>query len=336
MNESCDIFNLGSIALQNGGNLPNAHIAYKTFGELNAEKDNVILYPTWFTGFISNNEWLIGENLGLNPKKYFIIIVCAFGNGQSSSPSNTPAPFDGPNFPKISLYDNVIQQHRFVTEKFGISKIKIVIGWSMGAQQTFQWGCLFPEMVASIIPMCGSAKTAEHNFVFLEGVKAALVTDKAFEEEGNKCTKGLIAVSHVYAGWGFSQSFYRKQLYRKMGFTSLDDFFKNFWEAFFLQRDPHNLLCMLWTWQHADISANTVFNGDLIAALKAIKAKTVVMPAEKDLYFTVDVSQFEVDNIPGSKLVVIPGDWGHFAADGLNPEDTEFIDIIIRGLLESV
>ena len=90
------------------------------------------MYPTWFTGFVSDNEWLIGEGMALDPAKYFIIIVCAFGNGQSSSPSNTPAPQRGRDFPAVSLYDNVTQQRRLV-DSFGISKLKLVVGWSMGA-----------------------------------------------------------------------------------------------------------------------------------------------------------------------------------------------------------
>lgn len=55
-----------------------------------------------------------------------------FGNGQSSSPSNTPPPFDGPRFPRITLYDNVMCQHRLVTEVWGIKKVALVVGWSMG------------------------------------------------------------------------------------------------------------------------------------------------------------------------------------------------------------
>lgn len=86
----------------------------------------------WYSGNIASNEWLIGAGKALDPEKYFIIVPCLFGNGQSSSPSNTPAPFDGPRFPNCTLYDNVKCQHRLVTEKFGIKKIALVTGWSMG------------------------------------------------------------------------------------------------------------------------------------------------------------------------------------------------------------
>jgi homoserine O-acetyltransferase len=298
-----DIFELGNIVTQKGFSLPNAKLAYKTFGTLNSNKDNVIVYPTWYSGFVSDNVWLIGEGMALDPTKYFIIIVCALGNGQSSSPSNTPEPYNGPNFPKITLYDNVTLQHRFVTSHFGIKKIKLVVGWSMGAQQTYQWGSLYPNMVERIAPFCGSAKTAPHNFVFLEGVKAALTADAEFKNGNYDISpkKGTRSAARVYSGWGFSQPFYSQEKWRDLGFNSLEDFLVGFWEGFFLKRDANNLLCMLWTWQNADISNNDVFNGDFVTALKTITMPSVIMPAKIDLYFPPEDNEEECKHIPNAK-----------------------------------
>lgn len=112
--------------------------------------------------------------MALDPQKYFIIIPNMIGNGLSSSPSNMPAPYNKARFPNITFYDNVRAQYSLVTEKFGIEKIALVGGWSMGAGQTYQWAISYPEMVERIFPFCGSAKTSLHNVVFLEGVKAAM------------------------------------------------------------------------------------------------------------------------------------------------------------------
>lgn len=337
--KSIKIYKLGSIKLQVGIILPDAFIAYKTYGKLNKKKSNVIIYPTWFSGFVSDNEWLIGYNMALDPSKYFIIVVCAFGNGQSSSPSNTPSPFDKGNFPHITLYDNVIQQHRLVTEYFNIKSIKLVVGWSMGAQQTYQWACLYPEMVEKIAPFCGSAKTSPHNFVFLEGVKAALTTDCNWKDGFYTVppTHGICSFGTVYSGWGFSQAFYKEELWRTIGYHSLENFIIDFWQKFFLKRDANNLLTMLWTWQNADISKNSTFNGDFNKALNAIKAKTLIMPAKLDLYFPVadneDEYKIMITNYNDVKLVIIPGIWGHFAGGGLNNVDTDFIDNELKDLL---
>lgn len=334
-----EIFELGDFALQNGAMLRDAKLAYKTFGTLNAARDNAIVYPTWYSGQHYDNEWLVGQGMALDPDKYFIIIPNMFGNGLSSSPSNTPEPYNAARFPKVTAYDNVTAQHRLVTEHFGISHLRMVTGWSMGALQTFHWGAMYPDMMDLLAPFCGSAKCSRHNFVFLEGVKAALTADDAFRNGWytEKPQKGLRAAARVYAGWGFSQSFYREELDLKaMGYASLEDFLVSFWEGFFLPKDPNNLLTMLWTWQNGDISANENYNGDYKAALGAIRAKTWVMPGETDLYFPTQDSQNEVASIPNATYVPIPSIWGHFAGGpGTNPVDVRFLDDKLKELLAS-
>src|SRR5262249_26078519 len=172
------MFKAGDVVLQSGLTYRGAQLAYKTYGALNTGKSNVIVYPTSYGAQHIDTEWLIGPDKILDPSKYFIIIPNQFGNGLSSSPSNTPAPYDRGRYPNFTLTDQVRIQQRLLREVFGISKVALVYGFSMGAQQAFHWGALFPDMVERIAPVCGSAKTSPHNFVFLEGVKSALTADK--------------------------------------------------------------------------------------------------------------------------------------------------------------
>ncbi|MGI6856593.1 alpha/beta fold hydrolase [Mesorhizobium sp. 1B3] len=334
-----ETYSLGDLVLQRGATLRDAKLAYKTFGKLNDYKDNAIVYPTWYSGQHVDNEWLIGDGMALDPAKYFIIIPNMFGNGLSSSPSNTPEPYNKSRFPQITAYDNVRAQHRLVTEKFGVNKLKLVTGWSMGALQTFHWGAMYPDMVERIAPFCGSAKCSRHNFVFLEGVKAALTADSAWNNGwyDKKPEKGLRAMARVYAGWGFSQAFYRHRLdIEAMGYSSLEDFLVQFWEGFFLPKDANNLLAMLWTWQNGDISDNETYRGDSKKALGAIKAKAYVMPGRTDLYFPPEDSEFEVANMPNATLIPFESIWGHFAGGpGTSPEDVKFVDGMLKELLAS-
>jgi len=332
-----EIFELGNFALQMGATLRNAKLAYKTYGTLNADKSNVIVYPTWYSGQHYDNEWLIGEDMALDPQKYFIIIPNMIGNGLSTSPSNTPQPYNKSRFPNVTFYDNVRAQHQLVTEKFGIEKIALVVGWSMGAGQTYQWGVSYPDMVERILPFCGSAKTSLHNIVFLEGVKAALQADVAWKGGwyDEPPTTGLRAVGRVYAGWGLSQAYYREKVYLEQGYSSLEDFLVEFWEGFFLKKDANNLLTMLWTWQNGNIGNTPGFDGDFEKALGAIKAKAIVMPAEMDLYFPPEDNEYEVKFMPNAEFRVIKSVWGHFAGGGVNPVDTQFIDEHLKVLLAS-
>jgi homoserine O-acetyltransferase len=333
-----EIFDLGDVTLQGGLTLRDAKLAYKTYGELNADKSNAIVYPTWYSGRHWDNEWLIGDGMALDPANYFIVVPNMLGNGLSSSPSNTPPPYDRARFPDVTVYDQVQQQHKLVTERFGIETLALVTGWSMGAGQAYQWAVSFPDMVQRACPFCGSSKTSEHNIVFLEGVKAALTADAAFQSGwyDEKPVKGLRAAARVYAGWGFSQAFYWDQIYKEMGYSTLEDFLVGFWEGFFLdRRDPNNLLTMLWTWQNGDIGKTPGFDGDHVKALQSIKARTIALPALKDLYFPPEDEEYAVSHMSNAELRVIPGVWGHFAGGGANPVDIKYIDDVLKELLAS-
>ena len=329
-------FQLGDVVLERGLTLRGAFLRYKTYGTLAPDKSNVIVYPTSFSAQHPDIEWLIGPDRILDPGRYFIVIPNMFGNGLSSSPSNTPAPFDRGRFPQITAADNIHVQRRLMTEAFGVDRIKLVYGWSMGAQQAYHWGALYPDKVERICVICGSAKTAPHNVVFLEGVRATLTTDANYVDGwfAQPPVRGLRAMGRVYAGWALSQSFYREELWRGLGFASLEDFLISNWEGNYLRRDANNLLCQLWTWQHADISNNPLYGGDLPRALGAIEAKALIMPGETDLYFQVEDNRREVKHLRQGELRPIPSIWGHRAGNPLgNPADERFIAEAVRELL---
>ena len=86
-----EIFDLGDVTLQGGATLRDAKLAYKTYGELNADKSNAIVYPSWYSGRHWDNEWLIGEGMALDPASYFIIVPNMLGNGLSTLAEQHPA-----------------------------------------------------------------------------------------------------------------------------------------------------------------------------------------------------------------------------------------------------
>ena len=114
--------------------LPQAHLVYGTYGQLNAAADNAVLLPSHFMAEMHGYEWLIGPGKALDPAKLFLVATEMFGNGRSSSPSNTPEPFHGPRFPNMTITDNVNAVHRLLVEQLHIRHVRAVIGFSMGAQ----------------------------------------------------------------------------------------------------------------------------------------------------------------------------------------------------------
>ncbi len=329
-------YDLGDFKLQSGETLPDARLAYKTYGNLNLAKDNVVVLPTFYTGNHNRNEGFFGAGRAIDPARHFIVSVNLFGNGLSSSPSNTPAPFDGPGFPNITLYDNIRAQHQLLTEALGINQIALVTGWSMAGCQSFQWAAQYPGMVKAILPFCASAKTSEHNIVFLEGVKAALQADAAYNDGNYRSppVRGLKAFARVYAGWAFSQTFYREQMYKLNGFDSAEALLQD-WERDHLDWDANDLLCKLWSWQQGDISNNELYKGNFESALSAIEAKTIIIACDNDLYFRPEDNAHEVEHIKNGELRIYHSPWGHCVASPGNDTGFEhFLDQAISELLE--
>ncbi len=332
------IFEAGNVVLQSGRTFRNMKLAYRTFGTLNADKSNVIVYPTSYSAQHYDTQFMVGEGAALDSSKYFIIIPNNFGNGLSSSPSNTPWPDTGDRYPNTTYYDTVHVQRRMLQELWGIERVALVYGWSMGAMQAYHWAALFGEAVERIAVVCGTAKCSPHNQVFIDGVRHALMADPAYQDGRfvGRPERGFRAMSRIYAGWALSQTFYREEKWREQGASSLEDFLVANWESNFARRDPADLLAQFWTWEHGDISANETFKGDLRKALAAITAKVLLMPGDHDLYFQVDDNRAELKHLADAELKPIPSVWGHRAGNPVSQvEDREFIETHVRQLLAS-
>jgi homoserine O-acetyltransferase len=333
-----ETFDLTDFTLQKGITLPKAQIAYKTYGRLAEDRSNVILYPTSYGAQHTDIDWLIGEGRVLDPGKWFIIIPNMFGNGLSSSPSNMQPPFGKDRSPLFTHWDNVQTQSRLLTELFGIERLALIYGWSMGAQQALHWGAIFPERVANICAVCGSARTSIHNKVFLQGVRATLTGDPSWRGDhfAEHPVRGLRAMGRVYAGWAMSQAFYREKLYEQAGYASLEDFLVRSWEANFLRRDAHDLLASLETWMASDISDNEIYRGDLAAALGSISARSIILPSRTDLYFTPEDSEIETAMMPNAEFRPIESIWGHRAGNPIfNPADEAVLRKAVDDLIGS-
>ena len=330
-------YELGDIELLSGETLLSAKLAYKTYGALNSDKNNVILLPTFYTGTHKRNEGFFGTNRAISPEKHFIISINLFGNGLSTSPSNADKKQRGSKFPTITLWDNIKCQHELLIKNFNIEKIALVTGWSMAGCQSYQWAAQYPDMVEAILPFCASAKTSEHNFVFLEGVKAALCADPIWNngDYSSPPIEGLKAFGRVYAGWAFSQSFFREKKYKELGFKNVEELLID-WENDHVNNwDANNLLTKLLTWQKNDISTGPIYNNNFTEALNRIKARAILMPCSHDLYFPPEDNEFEVKHMQNAELRKFDSIWGHCVANPGNDKNFEVaLDNAINDLLK--
>jgi homoserine O-acetyltransferase len=324
------VFVIRNFHTESGVVLPEASVVYGTYGHLNAAHDNVILLPSHYMANLHGYEWLMGPGHALSLDQYFLVTSELFGNGSSSSPSNTAEPFHGPRFPVMTIRDNVQAVHRLLTEDLNVTHLRAIIGFSMGAQQAFQWAVSYPTFADRIVATSGTGKTYGHGVVRLEGQIAALTADAAFKDGDytEQPKKGLEAFATVWTAWLFSQEWWRRELWRSDNppGTTFDQVLHEFRTNFIPGADANNLILQMRTWEHHDVGATPGFDGNVEKALASIKVPFLYMPSETDLYFPLTDARYEAPFIPGVSLMPIPSLWGHTAGAGSNPADEKFLN----------
>src|SRR5947208_12007639 len=260
-------FVISNFRTESGVTLPKARVVYGTYGHLNAARDNVVLLPSHYMATFHGYEWLIGPDRALDPSKLFLVATEMFGNGRSSSPTNTPEPYHGPRFPVTTIRDNVEAVHRLLTEELKVTHLRAVVGFSMGAQQAFQWAVSYPSFADRVVATAGTAKTYPHGFVRLEGQIAALTADAAFQngDYSAQPKKGMEAFGVVWTGWLFSQEWWRRELWRegaKPG-TTFESVFNDFRTNFIPGADANDVILQAHTWEKHDVGATPDFGGDV-------------------------------------------------------------------------
>jgi homoserine O-acetyltransferase/O-succinyltransferase len=323
---------LTDFPLQCGVVLPEIQLVYQVHGSYNADRSNVILYPTSYGAQHPDLEWLIRPDGILNPEQYCIIMVNMLGNGLSTSPAADWNWMDC----WFTHWDNVRLQAHLIFEVLGIERLAMIYGWSMGAQQAYHWGALYPDRVERIAAICATARTTDHNKIFLQSLRCALTSDPTWNGHGFNGVpdRGFRTFARIYASWAASPAFYREGLYYQFGYESLDDYLVRGWEANYRKRNPAHLIAMIDTWLRCDVSDNPIYQKDYQAALGAIQAKTIVMPGTTDLYFTLEDCEAEAAMLKQAQYLPIPSIWGHRAGNPYqNPADELFIRNAVQNLL---
>ena len=326
-------FALGDFVVETGGLIRDARLAWQRFGTLNDKRDNLIIYPSSYSASLADMAWLIGPDGILDPTRWCIIAVGMFSNGESSGAADTP---DYPAL--VTVADNVRAQHRLVTEMCGVDKLAAVYGFSMGGMQAYHWAALYPDMVQRAVVVCGSARTADHNKVFLSSLLRTLEAAPEHTGNGRFSSEPLLALKafgHIYAAWGLSQDFYRAGLYKSvLGAPDLETFVRINWAERFSKCRAANLYAQALAWSHGDISGNALYNGDLERALQSIKAQVLLMPSQTDLYFRVADNAAELPHLSAGALRPIPSVWGHRAGNpNVIPADAAFLKAGVADLL---
>ena len=228
-----ELISIGRLDLEEGGVDPGLPARRDHVGRAERGPDNAILITTWYSG--THQIWrdvYVGPEHALNPERYFIVAINQIGNGLSISPHNA----DGAerriwpcrSFPKVRIGDDVVAQERLLREHFGIERLQLVIGGSMGAQQTYEWAVRFPDKVRRAAPIAGTAQNTPHDFLYTQALCEQFWSDPGWnggEYKSNAdVVDGLTRHAHIWAVMGFSTEFWKQEVWRALEFESKEAF----------------------------------------------------------------------------------------------------------------
>ncbi len=264
---------IGDFKLVSGEVIRDCRIGYRTFGQLNAEKSNVVLFPTWFGGTTQGVATNIGPGKLVDSSRYYVIAVDALGDGVSTSPSNSTAQ-PRMKFPKITIQDMVNSQHQMLTQVLHINHLKAVMGISMGGMQTFQWIVSYPDFMDKAVPVVGSPRLAPYDLLLWQSGIDAVMSDPAwntgdYQENPAKARRSEIMSLALSTPERYNQQITRAQVAPSIEKAKTDPAF-----------DANNFIRQAEAMMSLDVA--DAFGGSMEKAAAAVKAKVLVIAALQD------------------------------------------------------
>ena len=328
---------MGDLKLESGEVIKDFAISYVTHGTLNASKSNAILMVTALTGNHHRLDFLIGPGKALDPTKYFIVATDAIGNGLTTSPSNSQAQ-PRMKFPRFLIRDMVASQHRLLTQHLGIAHVVAVVGPSMGGMQVLQWGVSHPDFMDSLVAMVPLARTPAWSVVVMEASRKAIMLDPAWNG-GNYTAPPANGIRLWRDILGFLAA-RTPEMYRYQFPHPLDvlPWLKAQEDAQIPIFDANDWIYQTWAYDAHDVGTTPGMNGDYTKALRAIKAKTLILTGQKDLlnpeWEPLEASRY----IRDARYVTISPQTitGHASAGGFFPADVDFLNSEIATFLDVV
>jgi homoserine O-acetyltransferase/O-succinyltransferase len=294
---------LGDFKLESGEVIRDCRIGYRTFGELNADKTNAILFPTWASGTSEQLKSNIGSGRVIDDAKYYVIAVDALGNGVSSSPSNSKLQ-PRMQFPRFTIGDMVRTQYELVTKVLKLSHLQAVIGISMGGMQAFQWSVSYPDFMDKVMPIVGSPQLAPYDLLHWQTQIDAIMNDRGWNNGNYSENPARAAEAEFGALLLTTPQNYNKRMTRAQVFPELEKAKK---EALF---DANDKIRQDQAMMALDVAAS--FGGSMERAVASVRARFFIIVATADHVVTPGPA-LEFARLQQSRLLILESDCGHSA-----------------------
>ncbi|HEV2548051.1 MAG TPA: alpha/beta fold hydrolase [Stellaceae bacterium] len=329
---------LGKFKFENGETIDDLKVSYVTHGKLNAAHDNVILALQHFVGDHHDLDFLIGPGKALDPDKYFIVATDFLGNARLRSPLTTGPTNSGLKmaFPRITARDWVSADYKLVKEYLGIDRVVAAIGASIGAINAYQLAVSYPDFPAAIIPIAGSPKTNPQTQRVLRHARDVLALDPGWYGgmyESNPET-GLEVAASELEPWWYSYEWFAENLTTPGAVRGFELQWHKIWSEQ-LHQDARDFYYQLQGWAEFNLGDTPGFNGDVDAALRSIKAKTLLIGASSDMLVRREEILSAKQALRDATFLEIQSPLGHLIAVGADAQATDTMNREIKKFLAS-
>jgi homoserine O-acetyltransferase len=311
---------LGSCKLVSGRQIDHCRLGYRTWGTLNADRSNAVLFPTWFSGTSANLNDAVGATGLVDPAKYFVILVDAIGDGVSTSPSNSTAQH-GPAFPAFTIQDMVNAEHRLATETLGLKHLHAVMGISMGGQQTFEWMVDYPGFMDVAIPIVGSPRPNSRDLLLYRADADAVKADPAWQQ-GNYTQAPRAPIAELIWQLHLTTPTNYVRTHPREHFESD---YADYVSKGILPFDANDWLAQLDAILHLDVA----HGGTMEDAAKRVKTRVLVVSSAQD-HMVNPQPALDFAKLIGAKTLVVDSDCGHLATSC----EAATADPVVRAFLD--
>ena len=316
---------LDDFPLARGGVLRDAQITYRVHGEI--EGGEAIMLPHMYSGSMDSMAGFLAPDGPIDADACAVITPAMLGAGASTSPTNAHPDQRGVAFPALATADDVAVQ-KALLDHLGVSRLRLLVGFSMGAQQALRFAVTYHEMVQRLVLIAGPARTTAYGRIVAQSLGEAITGGPGWRVDGD-ALEGRHRHARLMSILGATHEAFLPHRIAEAGVEDHEAFIREIFEADYGSQDANNLLCQIERWHGADVADG----GDLVRALARVTCRTDVIALAGDRLFPPEEVVEQARLLPDCEVHVVGSAWGHYAMGGFDAADIAAVHRVITDAL---